>query len=332
MITETSYPDVETIHTALDIACRAPSVHNTQPWRWALARHSVHLFADRGRQLPVIDHSGRELAISCGAALHHARLAFRGLGWRPDIHLLPNPADPDHLAAIEFSPLPRIEPHVLALVAATATRRSDRRPFLPDPVPDTIRTRLAGAGYGEWVKATVLTEPIARREVITALAHADSVQRRDPMYTAELAEWTRSRIGAVQGVPVRNIPAPSTFARGVPGRDFGPGDLEAPPPLDDGALLCVLSTNVDSEAEWLRAGQALSAVTLTATVCGLASCTLSQVGEVRLVRDVVRRVALGDSGEPQVVLRLGWPPTAVYPGPATPRRPLADVVHRWRDY
>src|SRR5437764_5789753 len=142
MNVEKTEPDLATIRTALDVACRAPSVHNTQPWRWAVADHSVHLFADRTRQLPVIDHDGRELTISCGAALHHARIAFRGLGRKPVVHRLPNPADPNHLAAIEFTPLPRIDQHVLALVAATADRRTDRRPYLPDPLPDPLLAAL----------------------------------------------------------------------------------------------------------------------------------------------------------------------------------------------
>jgi len=332
MTVQTTHPDLATVHAALDVACRAPSVHNTQPWRWAIADHSVHLFADRTRQLPVIDHDGRELTMSCGAALHHARLAFRGLGWKPIVHRLPNPADPDHLAAIEFAPLPRIDRHVLRLVTATADRHTDRRPFLPDPLPDPLLARLVGAARAEEVTCTVLRDPAAHREVVVALAHADTTQRANPMYQGELAEWTHSRLGAVQGVPARNVPATVAFPRSVPGRDFGAGELETTPPLDDGAMLCVLSTTVDSGLGWLRAGEALSAITLAATANGLASCTISQIAEVRVSRDLVRRVALGGAGEPQLVLRLGWPVTATFPGPATPRRPLADVVSQWRDY
>jgi nitroreductase len=331
MNTEKTCPDVTTVRTALDVACRAPSVHNTQPWRWAVADHSVHLFADRTRQLQVIDHDGRELTISCGAALHHASIAFRGLGWHPIVHRLPNPADPDHLAAIEFRPLPRVDQHVLRLVSATAKRRSDRRPFLPDPLPEPLLARLVGATLAERIGCTILAQPSARQEVIVALGHADAVQRANPMYQAELAEWTHSRLGAVRGVPTRNVLATQVFPHAVPGRDFGPGQLEGPP-MDDGATFCVLSTDVDSGQSWLRVGAALSAMTLAASANGLASCTLSQVAEVRSIRDLVRGTALGGHGEPQVVLRLGWPVTAAYPGPATPRRPLDDVVHLWPDY
>jgi nitroreductase len=321
-----TYPDEVTVRAALDIACRAPSVHNTQPWRWAVADRSVHLFADRSRQLPVIDHHGRELTMSCGAALHHARTAFRALGWRAEVHLLPNPADPDHLAAVELSPLTRIDRHVLALVAASAQRRTDRRPFLPDAVPPHLLDQLLGAARAEQVDVTVLTDPVRRRETVVALAHADAVQRANPMYQAEIAEWSRTHIGSVQGVLALNIPATSTFGRGMPGRDFGTGELAGPPPIDDGAVLCVLSTATDTAVDWLRTGEALSAILLSATRAGLASCTLSQVTEQPVTRAAIRQAVLDGVGEPHLVVRLGWPVTATFPGTATPRRTIEDVL------
>jgi len=321
-------PDRETVRAALDIARRAPSVHNTQPWRWGVADHSVHLFADRSRQLAVIDHDGRELAISCGAALHHARIAFRALGWRPTVHRLPNPADRDHLAAIELAPLSRIDRHVLSLVEASATRRTDRRPFLPATLSLPLLDQLMGAVRAEQVAITPLLDPARHRETMVALAHADSVERANPMYQAEIAEWSGARIGAVRGVPARNIPAATRFRRGMPGRGFGFGEL-ASPPIDDGALLCVLATPTDAALDWLRVGEALSAFVLAAARAGLATCPLSQVTEKPLVRDVIRLSALDNAGQPQIVVRVGWPVTAEFPGAAAPRRPLDDILADW---
>jgi len=332
MNTEQAAPDLSTVRAALDLARRAPSVHNTQPWRWAVAAHSVHLFADRTRRLPVIDPDGRELVISCGAALHHAQFAFRALGWRPEVHRLPNPADRDHLAAIELHRSTPIDRRALDLTAAAATRRSDRRPFLPDAVPAVLLDRITGAVHAAHGHLTVLTDPAARREVMVALAHADSVQRASPMYQAEIGEWAGRRVGSAEGVPARAMPATARLRRAMPGRDFGHGELESPPALDDGALLCLLSTPADDDLDWLCTGEALSALLLAATRSGLASCALSQVAEVRATRDLIRRVALHGGGEPQLVVRIGWPVTAEYPGPATPRRPLDDVVHEWTDY
>ena len=64
---------------AVEHALRAPSVHNTQPWRWRIdpADGVVELHADRGRQLTATDPDGRDLLISCGAALGHLAVALR---------------------------------------------------------------------------------------------------------------------------------------------------------------------------------------------------------------------------------------------------------------
>jgi len=325
-------PDRETINSALEIACRAPSVLNTQPWRWAVANHSAHLFADPSRRLAVLDPQGRELTISCGAALHHARIGFRAMGWRPVVHRLPNPARRDHLASIEFSPLPRIDQQALALVAASAVRRTDRGPFLPTPVPAHLLDRIAFAGSAEGVRVTLVNQPSQRHEVIVALAQADSRRRRDPMYQAELGEWTQRRLSAVAGIPACGVPAAAPLNRDMRGRDLRQGELEIPPPMDDGAMLCVLSTSTDREADWLRTGEALSAMLLSAAKSHLATCTLSHVAKVREAHDVARRVALGATGEPQLVLRVGWPVTTEFPGPRTPRRAPHEVVAQWTDY
>lgn len=327
MTTGSGFPDMSTIRAALEMACRAPSVHNTQPWRWVIGDRSVHLFADKTRTLPVIDRTGRELTISCGAALHHARVAFRAFGWRPDVHRLPNPADLNHLAAIELTAMPRVDQRMIALMSASVARRADRRPFLPDRLPTPLLNQLLGAAIAERVTVAAVREPAQRRETMTALAHADSVQRQSPMYQAELAEWSGVRLGSLSGVPARNLPH-----GGAPvGRTFGHGELEMPPPLDDGATLFLLSTEADDVSAWLRTGEALSALLLSATKSGLASCPLSQVAEVRTARDLVRHLVLGGRGEPQVVVRIGWPATATYPGPATPRRSLDDVLTSWRE-
>src|SRR5271169_4957780 len=72
-------------------AARAPSVQNTQPWRFRVSEYVIELYADPGRKLKV-DPAGREMLISCGAALYGLRLAVRSLGYLPVVELLPDPA------------------------------------------------------------------------------------------------------------------------------------------------------------------------------------------------------------------------------------------------
>src|SRR6266540_6299662 len=100
----TTRPDHETVRAAIALATGAPSVHNTRPWQWLIGDNTVHLMADWARQLPATDPDGRDLLISCGAALHHLQTALAALGWAGDVHRIPNPADSDHLAALELRP------------------------------------------------------------------------------------------------------------------------------------------------------------------------------------------------------------------------------------
>src|SRR3954452_16705281 len=94
--------DQRTVRSAIELASHAPSVHNSQPWRWTVGRHVVHLGADRQRWLPATDPDGRDLVVSCGTALHHVRVALAAAGVRTAVHRMPNPGEPDRLATLEL--------------------------------------------------------------------------------------------------------------------------------------------------------------------------------------------------------------------------------------
>ena len=81
-------------------AVLAPSGYNSQPWLFRVLDDAVELLADRNRALPVTDPEGRELTISCGAALFHLRLAMRQFGMADKVILLPNSREPDLLARV----------------------------------------------------------------------------------------------------------------------------------------------------------------------------------------------------------------------------------------
>ncbi len=87
------YPDDEVVGAVLTLAARAPSIENTQPWRWRVDRTSLHLYTDSRMLLPNADPDGRDLILSCGAALNHFVIALAAMGWHADVHRLPDPAD-----------------------------------------------------------------------------------------------------------------------------------------------------------------------------------------------------------------------------------------------
>lgn len=319
MITETV--DRRTVRSALELACRAPSVHNSQPWRWRIGDRSVHLLADLRRWLPATDPDGRDLVLSCGAALHHLRVALAASGLRATVHRLTDPDEPDHLAAVELAPGVAPEADV-ALAAAITRRRSDRRGFSSWEVPEAMLAELTAVAAHQGAVLTPVTDGAALRRAVAAAAAA---QDRTPGYATETTVWTGRETGA-DGIPAANL------LRGpgaVTGGRFATGTIDRSTGVRDGALLAVLGTASDDTLSQLRAGEALSAVTLHATTLGLASCPLTQVLEVDATRRSLRDDVLGGAMSPQVVLRLGWGPQEALP--PTPRRRLQDVVEPFPD-
>src|SRR5437763_6178512 len=164
-------PDDETVRSAIELAIQAPSIHNSQPWLWRMADRSLHLFADPSRVLPATDPAGRDLMLSCGAVLHHARVAFAALGWASSVHRLPNPAERGHLAAIEFRRRDATADDI-ALAAAIGRRRTDRRRFSSWPVQPILLTQLAGRAAEQGATLDPVTNPEDRFQLAVAIDEA----------------------------------------------------------------------------------------------------------------------------------------------------------------
>jgi nitroreductase len=317
---------MRTLADAARLAQRAPSVFNTQPWQWQVGSHTLDLHGDPARRLPVTDADARQLTVSCGAALHHARIALAAAGHRIAVTRLPDPAQPDLLARIEAVGREEPAPEVRQLRGAIPRRRTDRRAFAAAPVPDATLARLGRAAQAEGCAIHVVRTDQMPMLAIAA-ARAAQAEHADRAYRAQLAAWTARPPGSGDGVPattaVRRTP------RRVPVRDFAP---DAPPGLeagegdDYGARYAILYGGDDDPAAWLRAGEALSVVLLTAVLENIATAPMSDVLEVERPRRLVRSLLPG--GHPYLVLRLGVPVGTEAP-PRTPRR-RPEAVIRFR--
>ena len=319
------FPDGGTLRTVLALASRAPSVHNSQPWRWLVGAESLHLYADSDRQLPNTDPDGRDLTVSCGAALNHCVVALAATGWQAKVARLPNPADPSHLAAIELA-RSTADPVDIALAAAIPRRRTDRRHYGSWPVPVGDIALMAARAARNGVTLCQVEDTDKLKEIVNQSIWDHMTQD----YVAELTAWS-GRYASVAGVPARNAPKSDPTAK-IPGRFFAGPALDMPAgssSTEDNAVVLALGTRADDRLAQLRAGEATSVVLLTATAMGLASCPITEPLELAETRDAVRADVFGDSCYPQMLLRVGWAPINADPLPSTPRRELADVVE-WK--
>jgi nitroreductase len=308
----------------VEAAIAAPSIHNSQPWRFRIRDGGIDVFADRQRRLEVIDPSGRELLISVGAAVFNLRLAMRQRGRSPILQRRPDRAEPDLVARVlPGRPVPP-DAAVQALADAIFRRQTNRRPFARVVIPAAVLEDLTEAARLE--RATLrIASPVARGAILSLVRAAEQRLRTVGVYRAELAEWTRtlSAYGRRDGVPPQAF-GPWDALETMPLRDFGlaqPTLHRASEHFEPYPTIVVLSTDDgDTIEQWLRTGQALQRVWLTATVHGLAATPMSQPLEIPALRELVTDTTAGRWA--QVILRLGYaPPTA-----PTPRRPLTEVM------
>jgi len=306
------------IGPALLAATRAPSVHNTQPWRFVVAVPLIEIRLDRDRVLPVADPGGREARMSCGAALFNLRLVLQAAGRSVVVDLLPDPRDPDLLAVLRLSSARPATPEQLSLASAVERRMTNRRPFTERPVPSALRHALVHAAELEQAHLVLLDTPRSLDTLATLLRRADHLQQEDVAFQRELLAWTG--LNREDGVPASaRGPRPVGGSLLVP-RQYPPtSTMERQ--FEQDPLVAMLTTPGDTPRDHLLAGIAMQRVLLTATVLGLSTSFLSQPVEVLSTRAALRTLLEG-SGHPQTVLRIGYG----HPAARTPRRPVSAVT------
>ena len=323
-------PDLAAV---VDLARHAPSVHNTQPWQFAVAPGVLTLRRDEARRLPVLDPDSRQVTISCGAAVHLARLGLRAQGLDPTAEVV------------------RADSHGIEVRIAAAHRRragrggagaGDGRPGAAHAARPVRRpgrwrtTSCATCGSRPRPRAPGCGSSSAARNRCRwpcCCAKADELERDDPAYQAELAQWADRPAGSADGLPAAATAPPRVsaasdltlrrFGSGEPGARQAPAGRRRRGPAGRPRTRWWPSSGPpdDSPQDWLVAGQAMSALLVRATAAGVQASPLGQVLDQPWAR---RRLAgeLGVVGHPQMVLRLGY----AEPGPETPRRPVDELL------
>jgi hypothetical protein len=296
-------------------------MHNTQPWRFKVSQGAIEVRADPERMLPVADPAGRAVHIACGAALLNLRLAAAVAGREPVVQLLPEPDKPLLLARVRLAGPHRAGPDERDLHAVITLRHSNRGPFSARLVPPGVLAELADAARLEGGILHILDRDETAR-VLYLVRDAERAWMADPAYRAELDRWAGGQRDR-DGIPDSTL-GPRSPDGLAPVREFTPG---RPPPagyawFEEQPQLAVLSTHSGGKGQWLLAGQALQRVLLTATLRGIAASPLTQpleTAEAWLVRD-----PRSGHEQPQMILRIGYG----LPVPASPRRPVTDVLDR----
>ncbi|WP_433287028.1 Acg family FMN-binding oxidoreductase [Pseudonocardia sp. CA-142604] len=316
---------------AIEDALRAPSVYNTQPWRWRIRPGEVELHADWDRHLVAADPDRRDLLLSCGAALHHFQVALAARGISFDVVRLPDPENSGHVATVDIGP-PEPDAADRSLYSGIARRRTDCRQMSRRAVPTDHLRILANHTSRCGAVLVPVTGETMRRRMLNALVETANEKHQQFGYASEWRQWTHRYPGSHDGIPAANIvrSAPAPSAPFLMHRCTD-GSLPRPPIVpgsgsgDDAAELVEVATRGDDALDRLQAGEATSAVLLAATQLGLATTPFSQAVELHSSPQRLRRDVLRIPEYPQLLIRVGWPASGATELPATPRRSLCSV-------
>ena len=307
---------------AAERARLAPSVHNTQPWRFRLHDDMFDIYRDPARQLRMIDPNGRQLMISCGCAVFNARAALAEAGYQAV--LLDMPDQPDLVARIAIGARTGWLP-IGSLDGWISSRRSNRREYFSDPVPPELSYAMVQAAAAEGAQLLDLASPTDRALVSRLTKQADSELTFNPAYRAEIRAWTTDNPRRPDGVQAMSVPRVAGEADDeLPIRDFdsrGMGWLPSRTHSSAGQRLFLLGSAVDDPASWLRTGQALERLWLEASRHGYAMSLFTQAIEHPVYRQRLRSL-LTLSEYPQLLLRVGHAPAT----PPSRRRDLAMLL------
>jgi hypothetical protein len=315
---------INVLREAAVFAGQAPSIHNSQPWQWRIDGDVLDLLLEPGRLLDRTDPESRLATLSCGAALHHARIELAATGWRFSVHRFPDRMDATHLASLHLDGPTPIEPAAARLVQAARRRYTDRRTTPGAPLDfDKLRSiRTVVRREGTDLK---LLRPDQVFTLAKANDRARDVEADDPGRQMELGDWIGDARTPGTGVPRTTLPeAPlSDIALGLAFRRAGSSLTEES--HHHASVFGVLHGAGDEPINWLRAGEAMSAGWLTATDLAVSVLPLSVVVEVDGSRDMIQRL-LGGYELPYLVLRFAAADPLDGRSVPTPRLPSEATI------
>jgi hypothetical protein len=316
----------EVLHRLVEAAVWAPSAHNTQPWWFDTHGETVTLHADTDRRLNVVDPHGREMLISCGAALFTLRLTVRRLGHRPEVRIVSDPDRPGLIADVSLGPPLPVSDEEGRMYEQIERRRTHRGGFRACALPVGLLQALRADACAEHVSLRIVADPRVRGALAALSEAAEQVRRMDPAYVAEVARRApppgSERLDGVHEEAYPRDPDDTEphFAERDLARGHGWG-MTGGEPREATGVVALLTTAEDGRIDWLRAGQALQRVLLRAAEDDVSAAFHTQVLQVPELRDFIR-THFCDGTYPQMIMRLG----AADDEFASVRRPAADVV------
>lgn len=305
-------------------ATLAPSSHNTQCWKFAMAKDAITILPDFSRRCPVVDPDDHHLYVSLGCAVENLIQAARAHGLRGEA------AFDEARSAVHIT-LSAAAPEVTALFKAIPSRQSTRAEYNGQPIASDDLKRLQAAAMSDRVRLLLLTDRPALETVLDFVVQGNTAQMSNQAFVDELKAWIRFngtdavRLGdGLFGKSSGNPEVPAWLGDLIFGLVFTPKaeNEKYVKHLRSSAGVAVFAAEREDKAHWIEVGRAYERFALQATALGIRTAHLNMPVEVASLRPkFAEAVGLGRT-RPDLVIRFGRGPTL----PPSLRRPVKSVL------
>ncbi len=336
--------------TFVRAAILAANPDNSQPWLFQVAGSQVDVFADPSRQLPAVDPFGRNVAIALGCAVENMVVAARAHGFAPAVTLLPDSANPLHMARVAWggASADSVGPSVLDLYEAIPRRHMNRAAYDTSRLPETSTLDALAALGAEMADVRVFwfTGADARRRVDDLILQATEAVIGDAEQSADVAAWTRNSREEIE----RRRDGITLDAAGLPPLILALAKLLPPMSPEQnqrewlkttrtthvptaGAFGIVAVRDKNDRAQQLQTGRLWQRMHLWGTVAGLGMHIMHQMpdragreealGIAPKFGEALQTLINAPDWQPLSMFRLGYPTRAALP---SPRRAIEGVL------
>lgn len=312
----------------VQLAIKAPSGHNTQPWQFKISDQAIRILPDLHRRLPVVDPDDHALFISLGCALENLLVAANH--FRLDAKVEPFPSsETEECIVVRFVPKEGRDED--QLFRAIATRQSNRGTYDGRPIPPIDLETLQKATKQEGVRCEMFVGSAEVEPLLEFILEGTRQQYRDKAFVRELVSWIRfnqaeakkSQDGLyalVIGSPTAPRWLGTLFMTLFTNPESMAHNFSALARGSSALALFIAAKN--DKSHWVQLGRSFQRFALTAASLGIASAHLNMPCEVVAVRKRLQEhLRLGDA-QPLLLLRLGYGK----PMPYSLRRPVEEVL------
>jgi hypothetical protein len=293
----------------VEFAIKAPSGHNTQPWKFRINENSIEMLPNFTKSLSIVDGNNRELYISLGCALENLCITAQHLGYNYDIV-----NQNEQGIIINLSKTSTIIEN--DLFSQIERRQTNRSIYDNQMIPDeTIRylenviippnTHTYFAKIGESFAGSL----------IQYILRGNEIQMNNNNFKEELILWMRFNKGEVNRMQdglaynAMGFPAiPRFLGEPIVGGYLKPkkqneSDLQK---INSSSHLVLLTTENNTVSEWIDLGRTLERILLETTKLNIVNAYLNPPCEIDVLASEMKNTLPINNEYPTIILRIGY--------------------------